>query len=184
MSEKILKPSILEIGLVALILAASFIVGISMQGDRWTFPYFSVAENVVSQGQWAISKSDWYQFNNLTETEKPWFNFSASVSEDDLVPFSHYVEAFLHAIIFAKLLLPFAPPILALVALQIGIHCVVCIALIRRFSENYLKLAFVAFYALNPVLLKFVCFPFYYFWQVVPSFFLVLYLLDRKSWGY
>ena len=155
-----------------------------MQGDTWTFPYFSVAENVLSKGQWAISKSDWYLFNSLIEAEKPWFKFSASESTEDLVPFSNVHEAFVHAIILAKLLLPFVSPILALVAFQIGIHCIVCIAIVRRFSENYLKLGFVAFYALNPVLLKFVCFPFYYFWQMIPSFFLVLYLLDRKSWGY
>ena len=177
------KPSILEMAVVLLILAACFAIGVSMQAATWTFPYFSVAENVLSQGQWAISKSDYHTFISLSELDKVWFDFSATKNAEDLMQYSYCIKAFLHVVIFAKLLLPSIPPILALVVLQVIIHCIVCITVIRRFPDNYLKLCFIVFYAVNPVVIKFVCFPFYYFWQMIPSFFLVLYLLDRKTWG-
>ncbi|MDA9679884.1 hypothetical protein N9U06_00310 [Gammaproteobacteria bacterium] len=173
----------MEVALGGLIIAACFTLGITMQGANWTFPYFSVVENGVSQGHWAISKSDYYAFISLSHFDKIWFDFSAAKNAQNLVPFNYCAEALLHVIIFSKLLLPFIPPILALVTLQVIIHWIVCIAVIRRFSEKYLRLLFIAFYAVNPVVLKFVCFPFYYFWQVLPSVFLVLYLLDRRSWG-
>ena len=177
------KPSILEIAFVILVVAGCVALGVDMQSPNWTFPFFSGAEQVLSQGQWLISKSDYYKFVGLSELEKLRFNFSDGQDPEDLVGYTFWSTGFVHVIILAKLLLPFIPPILALVVLQVIIHCLICVAVVRQFSETYLKLLFIVLYGLNPVALKFVCFAFYYFWQIIPSFFLVLYLLDKKSWG-
>jgi len=158
-------------------------VDVGMQSPNWTFPYFSGAEHVLSQGQWLISKSDYAAFANLSDLEKVWFNFSVTQNPEDLLAYSYYSSGFLHVIIVAKLLLPFILPIAALIVLQVITHCIICIFVLRKFPDNYLKLVFIILYALNPVVLKFVCFSYYYFWQVIPSLFLVLYLLDKKSWG-
>jgi len=180
---RISKPFILEVALVVSIATVCFAAGIEMQGDFWTVLYFSGAEHILSQGQWLLNKNDYSAFLSLNDLEKIWFDFSVTQNVANQIPANYYGSAFLHAIIMAKLTLPFIPPIIALVVLQVIIHCIICIAVLRRFSEIHLKLAFIALYALNPVVLKFVCFAYYYFWQVLPSFFLVLYLLDKKSWG-
>ena len=180
---RINKPFILESSLVVLIAVASFTAGISMQSPGWTFLYFSGAEHVLSQGQWLINKNDYLPFVSLNDLGRIWFDFSVAQNDASHTPPDYYGRAFLHAIIMAKVTLPFIPPIVALVALQVIIHCIICVAVLRRFPENHLKLAFIVLYALNPVVLKFVCFAYYYFWQVLPSFFLVLYLLDKNSWG-
>lgn len=44
-----------------------------------------------------------------------------------------------------------------------------------------IALGFVLLYGINPVIIYFVTFPFYYFWQVVPSFVLVLLLMKGED---
>ena len=183
MNMRISKPTFFEVSLVILIICACFLIDIGMQAPSWTFPYFSGAGHLVTQGQWLISKSDYSLFINLSDLERVWFDFAISQKAEDLVEYNYYGVGFLHVIAFAKLLFPFISPIAALVVLQVIIHCLICLAVIRNFRENRLKFFFIVFYALNPVVLKFVCFSFYYFWQVIPSFFLVLYFLHKKPWG-
>ena len=178
-----LKSYTLEIFFVVLIVAACLTSGVGMQSINWSFPYFSGAEQFLPEGQWLINKDDYYIFSTLSDSDKLWFNFSEGKSPESFVPYNYYDAGFLHIIILASLLLPFLPPIAALVGLQIIVHCLICVAVSRKFNQTHLKILFFTLYALNPVVLKFVCFSYYYFWQVIPSFFLVLYLLDKKLWG-
>lgn len=181
-----MRPSntlIIELGLVVAIAAACFALGIDLMSANFTFPYFSDAGSLFAKDEVLIAKSEYLAFNNLSNLERVWFDFSTNHDPKDLVAYKFLVAGFLQVTIIAKLLLPFLPPIVALVVLQLVIHCIICISVLRKFPNIYLKLAFITLYALNPVVLKFVCFSFYYFWQVIPSFFLVLYLLDKKCWG-
>jgi hypothetical protein len=177
------KPTFFEISLVILIAFACFSLDIGMQSPAWTFPYFSGSGHLVTQGQWLISRSDYALFTSLSDLEKVWFDFSVSQKAEDLVEYNYYGIGFVHVIAFAKLLFPFISSIAALVVLQVIMHCLICLAVMRNVRENHLKFVFIVFYALNPVVLKYVCFSFYYFWQVIPSFFLVLYFLQKKPWG-
>ena len=88
---------------------------------------------------------------------------------------------YLFLIAFAKRLFPFLGPIGAIVLLQLLVHIIFSYLLVSKFDNIKNKIAFIFFYYLNPIVLYFTIYPFYYFWQVIPSFIVLLILNEKEN---
>jgi hypothetical protein len=82
----------------------------------------------------------------------------------------------------AKQLFPWLSDVRALVAFQILLHVLLCLLILALLTGPLRKLLFFMLYAINPLVIYFVTFPFYYFYQAVPSFALIFLLLARGHW--
>ena len=71
---------------------------------------------------------------------------------------------------------------MAIILLQLLVHLVLVYEHITSFKDQENRLLFFhGFYMVNPVILKYVTFDFYYFWQSVPGLLLLLMVLDSKK---
>jgi len=115
-------------------------------------------------------------------TEEFWkYNFSTT---DDLVLYDYLAKGLVLLVIISKKIFFFAGDMEALQYLQYVVHIAISIFTLLLFEKKYQKILFFILYAINPLVLWVVNYPFYYFWQVIPSFiFIYWYLKKDISFG-
>jgi hypothetical protein len=148
----------------------------------WTAPYFSGAVNILKSNEWNISQKEIRKFQLLSSKDQFDFKFTDVESESK---YNHNAPGLLYLIIIAKKFFPNASDYNALIYFQQFIHLLVTLSIIALIKDKYCKIAFFVLYGVNPLILYFVNFPFYYFWQSVPAaFLLVNYILKKKlNWA-
>lgn len=149
------------------------------QSSSWIAPYLSAAANF-----------DWNSFSMHVDFEQ--INYFATLTKDaqfkyvfpigeHLVNYNYLALGFLFIEIVAKNLFFFLGDLEAIQALQYVFHIAVSLLLFNQLKYKYEKILFFILYMVNPIILYFVNFPFYYFWQVVPSAILAYYYLNNKN---
>jgi len=88
---------------------------------------------------------------------------------------------YMFLLIFAKKLFFFLGDLEAIQYLQYIVHILIVMAIISIMEKRYEKILFFIFYGINPVILYFVNYTFYYFWQVVPSAIFIYYYISKKK---
>ncbi len=97
-------------------------------------------------------------------------------------PFGYGTVSYSYIIKASTLLFPFVGHQLASILVQCLVHILLCLGVLALNSLSLrFRLMFLIFYALNPLVLRFVTFNFYYFWQVIPSFGLLYLELKIKN---
>ncbi|GAB2783979.1 hypothetical protein GCM10027275_30080 [Rhabdobacter roseus] len=154
--------------------------------SNWMGPFLSAAQNLMpGQRVFLIDIDDVKHFKAL-----------ASVAEEDayvfrqstiLVPYIYDPIGYPYLIRAATTLFPFVGHQLAIILFQSLVHLILCYSLLssQHLSASF-RILFLVLYALNPLVLRFVTFNHYYFWQVIPSFWLLfisLKISHRVGWG-
>jgi hypothetical protein len=154
--------------------------------SNWASPFLSGAEYLTpGESTFFINMEDINRFKALDDAAKEdAFVFRHTSSPQ---PHTYGFAGYSYLIKGARLIFPFAGHQLAIILLQCLIHLVLCLCVISEKSLPLrMRILFLVLYALNPVVLRFVTFNFYYFWQVIPSFwllFLGLKIRNKLAWA-
>ncbi|MDJ1504333.1 hypothetical protein [Xanthocytophaga agilis] len=144
----------------------------------WTAPFFSAATNFEMGKGFRISESDCWHFKYMPAGERDSYHFKKS---DALNNYNHNPIGYVYFIIVAKKIFFWQGDIQATESLQILIHILVSLLLLqtaRSWSEFWI---YTVLYVVNPLIIYFVTFPFYYVLQVIPTIFAVRYLLNKNE---
>ena len=145
----------------------------------WIGPYLSAAANFnwsefVLYVNWddinAFSKLSGkdlfeYKFTNINEVEK----------------YDYLAKGLVVMIVFAKKIFFWQGDLQSLQSFQYFMHIAISLFILSLLKEKYQKILFFIFYAVNPIVLYFVNYPFYYFWQVVPSVLFIYWYFNQSK---
>ncbi len=145
-----------------------------------TVPYLSGAANSSWKTGWRMEKAAFAHCNALSR--EGWRQYRAPrVAEPELTP-CRGVNAvgFLYVVMVARTLFPWLGDIQAIVVLQCLVHLASCWLIVQCLPGGLQRGLFIVLYAANPIVIYFVTFPFYYFWQALVPVSLVYCLL--RGW--
>jgi hypothetical protein len=165
---------------IALILISAFVFkNKNTQSVNWTFPYFSGAANFERLFDWQISPSDYETAAKLSDQEYRHYKHQKT---EDIIPNTVNNYGYVLVALAAQKLFPILGDIEAVILLQLLVHLGACLFLLLNVFQTHLqRYGFVFFYAANPLIIRFVTFPFYYFWMFIPSAALVV-LWFKPAW--
>jgi hypothetical protein len=183
-SQKIKRMTIIKTGIFILISALMFHLFQSNKTMHpvWLVPYLSGAKNYSLGEPWHYSK------NELNDIKKNGsyeyfenYKFKKYNNEDLVV--NHYnSKNYLYIVIAVSKMFWWLPIIKALKLFQFLIHLILSSLLLYNLS-NYKRYIFLFIYVWNPFVIYFATFPFYYFYQFIPSVIAILVLkLNTKPW--
>ncbi len=170
------------IGLLALaIVGAYYMLPSKGMSPVWSVPYFSGSmEWSLSKG-WLFQPAEVDAYKQLTGWDIYFYRFNQFPSLP-LVKYELNSSGYLYLVWLAVNLFPFLGPVGAIVLLQVLTHLLVCVYIAYKMESRLGKLLFLLLYAANPLVLYFVFYPFYYFWQMISSFVLLYYYrFDSQS---
>lgn len=155
----------------------------SSQSSSWIYPYFSGASNLGINLSWGVDATRYADFANLTYAQQLDYRFQPAEA-GDLSPYSVLDKGYVYIVWLAQTMLFWLPPIKGVIWLQILFHIGSSLCVMSFLSSRWKQLVFLFAYAVNPVVLHFVTFAYYYYWQVVPSLVWFLYenRLNRKRY--
>src|SRR6185437_8510633 len=137
------------------------------QSLDFTFPYFSGAANIESLYDWRISPSDYQRVKGLRA--KQYLAYRHQRTQDfHLNTYNNY--GYVLIVLVARTLFWWMGDGNAAVTLEIIVHAAICLAVFARLATFVRRWTFLVLYALNPIVLHVVTFPYYYFWAVLPCF--------------
>ena len=148
----------------------------------WVGPYLSAAINF----DWTtftlnVNWDEIKVFSSLSNSEMFQYQF---IQTDNLTLYDYLAKGLVLLLIFAKKIFFWQGDLEALQTLQYMVHISLSIFVITRLlSGRYQKVLFLVLYAFNPLVLYFVNYPFYYFWQVIPSFIFIYWYYNQYKTG-
>jgi len=151
-----------------------------------TVPYFSGAALSGTSGQWIFNLKEVDTLKKLSAIPDPALrrqaidNFRFSEKQDSIHTYQLNQPGLIYAIQLAKCIFFFQGDIGALKSLQLLLHTVFCFLIMISFKSNQKQILFFLLYFINPAIIYLTIFPFYYFWQAIGSYILVLLLLNKK----
>lgn len=168
--------------LAALIFMASLFLLLPQKGMSpvWSVPYFSGAKEWTFSGGWLFQPLEVDAYKQLKGWEIYLYSFDR-FSRETLIQYGLNSSGYLYLVILSQMLFPFLGPVGSIVLLQILTHGVIVVIVYRLLPSSFAKQLFLIGYGANPVILYFVVYPFYYFWQVIPSFVFLVYYFSRRS---
>lgn len=154
--------------LFALIIAAALVFrNRGAQSVAFTFPYFSGAANATVLYDWNISPSDYQRVKSLPVEQYLAYRHQRTA---DLHPNTYNNYGYVLVVLLARTIFWWMGDGNAVVCLQILVHAAISLAIVRLLGTPVRRWSFVILYAVNPLVLHVVTFPYYYFWAVVPCF--------------
>jgi len=151
------------------------------QDAIWLGPYFSGAANLDRDYKnWRVDFELIDEFDETDPIEQDSFRFSSS-SSDNLVPYNYNSVGYLYVSWISRNIFFWTGDIKAVEWVQILIHAALSLIVIRLYKEYVSKYVLLLLYAVNPLIIYFVTFPYGFFWTVLPSFFFILLYKKREA---
>ena len=148
------------------------------QSTVWTGPYLSAAANLSWPLSFKIDVEEIKHFNVLDDTKtEDQYQFHPSAK---LVPYTYNDLGYVYLIWLAKKLFFFLGDQHAIMFLQALVHLILCMLLTDRAVPKVWRVGYFLLYTINPLVLRYVVFNHYYFWQSIPSL-LVVFLSLRGT---
>jgi hypothetical protein len=148
------------------------------QSPIYLVPYFSGAANYQLPNNWLFLEQEVYTYKLLNTSLKESYRFKANSSEAVLYNYNHV--GLVYIITLATTIFFWLGDVSALEWFQIAVHCLISIWLLRFLTNPLSQLLFLLLYVFNPLVIYFVTFPYYYFWQVVATATIVPYLWNKN----
>jgi hypothetical protein len=143
----------------------------------WISPYLSSAVNFDwSNFSLLVNMDEVKIFSHLAQEQFFSYHF---IRTDNLIDYNYLAKGLVITLIFSKKIFFWMGDLEALQYLQYIVHIGISLLILDIFKENYKKLLFFFLYAVNPLVLYFVNYPYYYFWQVVPSVIFIYWYFKR-----
>jgi hypothetical protein len=176
---EILKSKKIIFSLITVLFLVEIFVLLPNKGmaPAWSTAYFSGAVEYSINGNWVYDANQTDIFKALKGYDIYLYSFDSPGKK--IIENNYNSMGYLYLVLFAKIVFPFLGPIGAIVLLQLLVHILISYLLINKLETIQSKLLFTLFYFLNPLVLYFTIYPFYYFWQVIPSFIIICVLCEK-----
>ena len=153
--------------LFCLIFSACYLINTdSSMSDNWVGPYLSAAANLTLGGEFLVDVPEVISFKELSFDEKELYSFHSS---EEAEYYNHNPIGWVYLIFAAKKLFPWASDLKAIELSHFFVHAIVTVGVLVLFKSILYKAIFLFGYGLNPIVLYYTGFPFYYFWQMWAS---------------
>ena len=149
-----------------------------MQSANCTSAYLSGAANWSLSEGWRVNIDEMNHFNTLSASEKMNYRFEQT---DETISYNYNAIGLLYIDLVARTLFFWQGDLQSLVTLQQIFHLIFSFSILFLLQSLWKKIAFFFFYAVNPLILYLVDFPYYYFWQIVPTGIFLLYILRGRN---
>lgn len=155
-----------------------------------TVPYFSGAALSDGNNKWIFNLNEVDTIKKLNsivdidEKRAAIDSYKFSTQPDSTHHYQLNQPGLIYAIKLAKLFFFFQGDIGALKSFQLLIHCVFCFLIMLSFKTSMKRILFFLLYFINPAILYLTIFPFYYFWQVIGSYIIILILMNPAKQRY
>ncbi|MDY7394199.1 hypothetical protein UMM65_03020 [Aureibaculum sp. 2210JD6-5] len=160
------------------LIVSYFIVQDKRMSDNWMGPYLSAAHNLEWSGDFKISVNEVNYFKDLDVESQDSYRFSQSTG---LSHYNHNPIGYAYLIRGATFLFPFVGHQMAIILLQCFVFFLINFLFLTLNSfNNKQKWLFLILFTVNPIILRFVTFNFYYFWQIIPSVLFGYLILCKK----
>ena len=175
------RPALNYLGIAILIAAVAIMLNTPRSmSPVWYGPYLSAAENLNWGGRFLVNLDEVKAFREMSDEQRYEYRFSA---RSDLQEYIANPLGYAYFIFAAKKIFFWLPDVRAIEAFQILLHTMLSVLVIALLEGWRRKILFLFLYALNPLVLYYVTFPYYYFLQAIPSFGLIFLLLTRDRWN-
>lgn len=166
------------IGAAVVIVAACVVLDNEKTQDIYlVVPFLSGAANWELGRGWMYAEADTLHMMELTPAAREGVRLEPSA---ELVPYAAQAPGYVYIALVARNLFFWMGDLAAAEWLQVLGHVVITLAFLVFLRTRLQKGLFFVLYGLNPLVIYVATFPYYYFWQVVPSALLLAYLLDRR----
>lgn len=145
----------------------------------YSVPYFSGAALLDISKGWQFAPEEVNRLQELEGWDIYFYKFDDPKGDIWINTLNN--TGYLYLVAFASLLFPFLGPIGAITLLQLFAHLILSFVVYGGLTKGRERNIFLMFYFANPVVIYFVIFPFYYFWQVIPSAVFLFFYLDQKK---
>jgi hypothetical protein len=169
---------------LALVLASFYVLlQPQRQKSTWVAPYYSASANQSFGGPMLIDSAQLAKFDALDDVKlEDRFQFTAS---SNLRPHLYNEIGYTYLVQAAHFIFPFLGQQAAIKVFQCLIHfLLVGLILFSPQIDARVKLGVFLLFGLNPLVLKFVVFNFYYFWQCIPAFLLGSIMVGQHKQGF
>jgi hypothetical protein len=156
--------------MAALLMVASSLLfwNPNSQSSSWIYPYFSGAANLGFDLAWQVDAAGFPDFAALSYRQQMDYWFNSGV-QGNFVTYSVLDKGYVFVVWLAQHLLFWLPPIRAVIWFQVLFHIATSLWILIKLGSRRSQVVFLLAYALNPIVLHFVTFAYYYYWQVIPS---------------
>lgn len=145
----------------------------------WVAPYLSAAANFEwTQFDLYVSWDEIKHFATLSQPEMFQYEFSKSAHP---TLYDYLAKGLVFLIIIAKRIFFWQSDLNALQSLQYLVHIAISLLFLHVLKKKHEKILFFFLYAINPIILYFANYPYYYFWQVIPSAIFAYWYLNGKK---
>ncbi|HFU74787.1 MAG TPA: hypothetical protein ENK66_00930 [Arcobacter sp.] len=158
--------------------ALSFFEKNQMQSGDCTSPYLSGAANWSFSKGWQVDVDEMQYFNTLEKHEKVDYRFKES---NNTISYHYNAIGLMYVDLVARTIFFWQGDLQSLVTLQQLFHIIFSFIVLILLPSLWQKISFFLLYTINPLILYLVDFPYYYFWQVIPTAILLIYLLRDKK---
>ena len=168
--------------LAALIILASVCFDYKkMQNEYFTVPFFSGAANFEWGRGEVYNEADITRFYELSTREaREAHRVQRSENPEDLKPLPFARRGYLYVSLVARTLFFWMGDLKAVESLQVLVHILITLFVISLLPNRLSRVLFLLLYGVNPIILRYVTFPYYYYWQTIPTALVLPYLLDRN----
>jgi len=163
---------------VTTIVALNFFEKNQMQSADCTTPYLSGAANWSFSKGWQVDVDEMQYFNTLDSREKMDYRFKES---NNTISYHYNAIGLMYVDLVSRTLFFWQGDLQSLVTLQQFFHIIFSFIVLLLLPTLWKKISFFLLYTINPLILYLVDFPYYYFWQVIPTAILLIYLLRDKK---
>lgn len=159
------------------------------QAAHWRGTYFSFAAHLVptaftASPRFLVDTAEVNLFDKMPPQQQRAYRFRNNPAL--LTEYVFMQIGYGYMCVLARLLFPYNSDSTAIVGLQTLVHLWLCLYLLSWLSAGWKRWYFLLAYACNPLIIRYVTYDFYYFWQVIPSFLLVYSQLGwrgKPGWG-
>jgi len=171
------KVIIFILAIVLLFFSMKFFEKQQMMTGECSSAYLSGAANWSLGTPWRVNNDEMVFFEKLERNNKLNYRFT---KEDNLEHYNYNAIGLLHINALARNIFFWQGDLQSIISLQQLVHVLLSFWILLLLKSYYHKIIFYFLYVINPIILYFVDFPYYYFWQVVPSAIFIVYLLNNK----
>ncbi len=157
-----------------------------MMIPEFTVPYFSGAALLHSGAGWQFNLNEVDTLHRLlsiedkNESRDKINTYRFSSGKIALRSYSINQQGYLYVALLARSLFSWTGEIGAVKLLQLLVHSLLSLLILLALKTKRDRVLFFFLYVVNPFILYYAIYPFYYFWEVIPSAFLVYFFLSRR----
>jgi len=170
---------VIFIAIIFLLFPLKFFENNQMMSAGCMSAYPSGAANFIN-GKWEVNIPEMEHFSDLSPEDKINYRFN---KHEDNYPYGFNAIGLMYINVLSRNLFFWQGDLQSLISLQQLVHILLSLFIILLLKTFKKRLLFYFLYAANPLVLYLVDFPYYYFWQVIPTAAFLIYLLRGKKIG-